>query len=205
MIDKRFLIENFINEDLLNFARRHNYSSEFFDLFSNKLEKEDIVEDNLKGKMDRRTLAEYHKEIAFSWVIEDFIIDNSNGKYARAGCDSKRSFLTSKITNDSDLVDLRFNRPIEVVVDYVGYMKKHGHVNLRHNKLLHLVEENSVVLLIDIQESTYFIKSAKKFPRFKIEHFTPFGGKPVYRIYLNEDINKFQSINHLFKRLESVS
>ena len=60
----------------------------------------------------------------------------------------------------------------------------------------------AVILLIDINNGTYFIKSAKKFPRFKIDTFKPFGGKPVYRIYLNEDINKFKQINHLFNKIK---
>ena len=59
----------------------------------------------------------------------------------------------------------------------------------------------AVILLIDIN----FIKSAKKFPRFKIDTFKPFGGKSVYRIYLNEDINKFKKIDNLFERLSICS
>ena len=57
-------------------------------------------------------------------------------------------------------------------------------------------------MAIVITNGTYFIKSAKKFPRFKIDAFKPFGGKPVYRIYLNEDINKFKQINHLFNKIK---
>lgn len=192
---KRELVESLIGEDLLFFASRHNYCAEFFRLFAANASKKKTTHMSkaIATKADRRSLEDYHREIGLAWVIEDYLVDISHGKFSLCGCDAERKFLTEQITNVGDLQDKQ-GRIYEVVADYSDNITKNGYINLRQNKLMHLREQDARIIIVDVKNKEFFIKNAKRFPFFKIENFKPFGGKDVYRIYLNDDTKKFKPI-----------
>lgn len=199
---KRALVENLIGESLLDFAARHHYCEEFFKLFSGlpqQYSKRKVAE-HIKSKADMRSIEDYHREIGLGWVIEDYLIDVSGGKLNRYGCDKDRTFLTSmdpaQISNVGDLVD-ESGKIFEVIADYHCVIQNEGHMNLRHEKLPHLRKQNAYIIMVDVVNKTVFCKNAKDFPFFKINNFAPFGGKPVYRIYLNDDVQKFKQIERV--------
>lgn len=194
--EKQSLIETLINESVIDFGKRHSYHKEFFDLFLYLKEKSHkYVSKNLKGKMDYRSFDEYHRNIALSWVVEDFLIEHSNGKLRNFGCDSKRKFLTKGITNTGDLIS-KDGTIYEVVCHYHG-TEKFQQINLRQDKLMHLREQNAVLVIVDVKNKSVFIKPARKFPFYKIDSLKIYGGKPAYRIYLNDDVDKFVPIENV--------
>lgn len=200
MISRREIVERFIGEDLITFARRHDYDEEFIKLLSGEKVNSSYVPKSLQMKTDGRSIDQYHLNIGLSWVVEDYLVENSNGRYAKMGCDSKRTFLQKDITNEGDLKDLKTGRIIEVIQDHTGYIKKKGYANLRNEKLSHLNEQDAVILIVDLNDGTYFAKSSKKFNSFKIDSFAPFSGKPVHRIYMNKAVNYFKPIQELFRQ-----
>lgn len=195
MSKKVALVESLIHESIFNFASRHHYDADFLKLFSGTRKKtNEKISQDLKSKMDWRSKEEYHKNIALGWIIEDYLIDLSNGKFKPYGCDAERKFLTKGITNVGDLVT-EDGTVYEVVADFHGL--KWNQINLRHNKLMHLREVNANIIIVDVINQKFFIKPIRKFPFYKLESFAGYGGKEAYRIFLNEDIHNFKPINQI--------
>ena len=65
---------------------------------------------------------------------------------------------------------------------------------------IYLRKQNAVLIIVDVKNKSVFIKPAKKFPFYKIDSLKIYGGKPAYRIYLNDDVDKFIPIEnvHMF-------
>lgn len=186
-------IKELIGEDLIKFAARHNYSAKVIRCLAGEEDKS-AMSKSIQGKADKRTKGDYHKNVALGWIVEDYLIDISKGKLSHYGCDAERQFLEKDITNVGDLVDDKGNI-FEVVADFTGL--KYGSLPLRHNKLPHLRKANANIIIVDVINKRVFVKAAKDFPYFKVDSFKPFGGKPAYKIFLNEDIHRFKPIREV--------
>jgi hypothetical protein len=117
----------YFNSNIVNIA----YDEEFIKLISGEKVNSSYIPKSLQMKTDGRSIDQYHLNIGLSWVVEDYLVEHSHGRYAKMGCDSKRTFLQANITNEGDLKDLKTGRIIEVIQDHTGYIKKKGYANLR--------------------------------------------------------------------------
>lgn len=207
MYNKKQKLESFIGQDLVKFAKEHNYSKECIMLLKNE-DVESEQDANYKFLADKRTIANYKTDVIYGWLIENYLKDKFNSiddVYASlSGTDKKRKFLDpNKITRELDLiVEIEDNDlyNIEIVMDFGEFWKNKGVCHFRSKKLLNLIEksktENVFVLAVDVvNKEMGFININSKMEYKYIKSHSCFGGKPAYEIKM--DTSKFFNIDDI--------
>jgi hypothetical protein len=161
------------------------------------------VWDNLvscRHSRDRRTPFEYGRDLVASWVFEDCLIktlQESGLDIRHTGADKDRCILSSTdVTTYSDATIYIGNNtiPLEIICDYTGFCLNNKRIGLRDNKYLKLKNSNSLLLNISTADNKMIILDCSKdLPVEYIQHYTPFGGKPIYSIHITDkDVYPFE-------------
>ena len=139
---------------------------------------------------DKRTPFQYAMDLAASWVMEDYVINqlrNNGLEIKKAGEDKDRKMLSDKkISSNSDCTVSYGNksRKLELVNDYKGYWMKNKKIDLRDDKYKNLKNDKSLLLGISTKaEKKYVLLDFGKDVEAKYipSHF-PYGGKPAWSI-----------------------
>ena len=157
---------------------------------------------------DKRTPFQYAMDLAASWVMEDYVINQLRDKLSkngleieRAGEDKDRKMLSDKkISSNSDCTVSYGNksRKLELVNDYKGYWMKNKKIDLRDDKYKNLKNDKSLLLGISTNlknDKSLLLgistKAEKKYvlldfgkdveAKYIPSHF-PYGGKPAWSI-----------------------
>lgn len=144
---------------------------------------------------DSRSYLEFGQSLVSNWVFEDYkckALIRAGCNIELAGADKDRRILpSSKVSNASDYIvhmPDSMTRKLELVCDYTGFCQKTGCLDLRDNKYQHLLEDESLLLVIDISNRRFCIIDFKNFVEAtKIENH-PLWNKPVYRIGLVDNV-----------------
>lgn len=145
---------------------------------------------------DARTSFQYAMDLAASWIMEDYIINQLKIKglsIERAGEDKERKMLSSKkISSNSDCKVLLNGQeiPLELVNDYKGYWAKNKKIDLRDDKYLNMVKKKSLLLGISTKDQKYILLNfAKDIKAKHIENHYAYH-KPAYSIPITPDMLK---------------
>lgn len=144
---------------------------------------------------DSRSYSEYGQSLVSNWVFEDYkckALIRAGCNIELAGADKDRRILpSSKVSNASDYIVHMPDgtaRKLELVCDYTGFCQKTGCLDLRDHKYQHLLEDGSLLLVIDIPNRRFCIIDFKNFVEAtKIEKH-PLWDKPAYRIGLANNV-----------------
>lgn len=201
-------------ETLYSFAKRHNYCSTAINLLENNIisletSLELIAQANntrFQHQRDNRNIYEFNLNLIAGWIVEDFIVDNSNGLLALNGCDKNRTICREeKITNQADLITYN-GVSIEVHTEYFSRYKlehKDNCIRLRDNKYLNLLKEDAYILAINIPNRTYLLKKVSDFSIKSVFENPDYNGKIVYDLYIENISNKFRPLQELFNRFNN--
>lgn len=201
-------------ETLYSFAKRHNYCSSAINLLENNIISLDTSMELLsqankigfQHQRDNRNTYEFNLNLIAGWVVEDFIVDNSNGLLELNGCDKTRTISrVEKITNKADLITYN-GIPIEVHTEYFSRYKlehKNNCIRLRDNKYMNLLKEDAYILAINIPNRTYLLKKVSNFSIKSVFENPDYNGKVVYDLYIENISNKFRPLQELFNRFNS--
>lgn len=145
---------------------------------------------------DNRPPFEYAKDLAASWIMEDYTIkmlEQSGLTIQHAGEDKERNILSgTDVSTNSDCVISNgiFTRKLELMNDYNGYWTKYKKVDLRDNKYTKLKNENALFLGISTLDKRYIILNFGHELNAKYSEFHYAYHKPAYTILLNNDMLK---------------
>lgn len=215
LIDKREKVINFI-EKITNYKTLEDFflSRDWKEdlnlcmrLFSFKHTKEDInyFKKNLNNshRKDKRTVVELAWDLLLGWIIEDCIIEYLQSLFwniVSNGGDKDRIFSNNKITSDSDFKIAINNKTflIEQVTAYSNIWKDKQSIDLRDNKYKKLIKHQSYILCIDLKNEKFYFFYVPDSSATRIEHFIPYGGKPVYSVdislYKENDFDKLNNV-----------
>lgn len=213
----QILRKNLLNgETLYSFAKRHNYCSSAINLLENSdinytTSTELLLQANKVGfqhQRDNRNTYEFNLSLIAGWVVEDFIVDNSNGLLKLNGCDKSRTlYRKEKITNKADLITCN-GIPIEVHTEYFSRYKLENRENcirLRDNKYTNLLKENAYILVINVPNRNYLLKRVSDFYINSMFENPDYDGKIVYDLCIENISNKFRPLQELFNRFNNSS
>lgn len=114
---------------------------------------------------DARTPMQYAMDLAASWVMEDYIIEQlkNNGLIVlKAGEDKERIILPDKnVSSNSDcLVEYDGkSRHLELMNDYKGYWNRYQKMDLRDDKFLKLQNEKSLFLGVSTSDKKLLLSA----------------------------------------------
>ena len=204
-------------ETLYSFAKRHNYCSSAINLLENSYitfdtSTELLLQANKVGfshNRDNRDSCEFNLNLIAGWVVEDYIVENSNGILELNGCDKDRKlYREDTITNKPDLITYN-GIPIEVHTEYFSrnnyFYNRKNCIRLRDNKYKNLLKEDAYILVINIPDRTYLLKRVSDFTVNSVIRNPKFGGKLVYELYMNDLYGNFRPLQHLFYRFKRSS
>lgn len=201
-------------ETLYSFAKRHDYCSTAINLLENNIisletSLELIAQANntrFQHQRDNRNIYEFNLNLIAGWIVEDFIVDNSNGLLKLNGCDKNRTICREeKITNQADLITYN-GVPIEVHTEYFSRYKlehRDNCIRLRDNKYMNLLKEDAYILAINIPNRTYLLKKVSDFSIKSVFENPDYNGKIVYDLYIENISNKFRPLQELFNRFNN--
>ena len=211
----QILRKNLLNgESLYSFAKRHNYCSSAINLLENSdinydTSTELLLQANKIGfqhQRDNRNTYEFNLNLIAGWIVEDFIVDNSNGLLTLNGCDKSRTlYRDGRITNEADLLTCN-GIPIEVHTEYFSRYKKENKENcirLRDNKYINLLKEDAYILVINIPNRRYFLKKISDLSVKSVFENPDYDGKIVYDLYIENISNKFRPLQELLNRFKN--
>lgn len=161
---------------------------------------------------DSRTYLQYCMDLVSGWLYEDLLIysilsQNKELHILRSGEDRFRTVLGHHITNMSDMkVEYKGQiRPCEIAMSHGNFHYKYGKIDLRYDKRKHLIEQNSLLLIV---ETSAFSKNKndKLFtllsPNELLEYKESFAfDKPCQSIELNP--SKFKNTSYIAETLIS--
>lgn len=207
------LVESETNLSIQDFIKQSNWEEEP-ELVENTLrgnvtdEQEEYLQSKLSGlshKRDSRSAEEYGRELLVNWLLEDVIVsileNDSTITVNRSGEDANREFLENT-TADPDLeVSIGAEEYlVEIIVDYTGFWKRSGNIDLRDNKYNHLQKStNGLVMGIDFDDNTVFIDKPSVLNSEYLNHH-PVWNKPAYRG--NESEVEFTDFSELNEELK---
>ena len=145
---------------------------------------------------DARTPMQYAMDLAASWVMEDYIIEqlkNNGLSVSRAGEDKGRIVLAGKsVSSNSDCL-VEYNgksRNLELMNDYKGYWNKYKKMDLRDDKFLKLQNEKSLFLGVSTSDKKYLLLNFAKETNAIYSSFHYAYNKPAYSIRITPDMLK---------------
>jgi len=155
---------------------------------------------------DRRSPEEYALDLVSSWVFEDTILKYGS-KHLNLhlnGSDKNREILfNKKVSSASDF--LLGSRHLELINSYTKYWKIQKQIDLRDNKYKKLKAKNALLLCVDVYCKNFFILDLKKDIVFKhIESHEFYGGKPAYRLYIENAEKHYLSMKNIIKQLDKI-
>lgn len=145
---------------------------------------------------DARTPMQYAMDLAASWVMEDYIIEqlkNNGLSVSRAGEDKGRIVLAGKnVSSNSDCL-VEYNgksRNLELMNDYKGYWNRYKKMDLRDDKFLKLQNEKSLFLGVSTSDKKYLLLNFAKETNAIYSSFHYAYHKPAYSIRITPDMLK---------------
>jgi hypothetical protein len=142
---------------------------------------------------DKRTPFEYARDIAASWLFEDYFLNELSKTESFEtfldGADKQRKFLTGKKTSAKSDYKIRrggVEKKLELMTDYKGYWRKNKVIDLRDDKFNKLCAENSLFVGVSISTNEFFVTDFKNLNTKHIDSHFLYGGKPVTQISTSE-------------------
>ena len=145
---------------------------------------------------DARSPLQYAMDLAASWVMEDYIIEQlrNNGLIvSRAVEDKERIILAgAKVSSNSDcLVELDGKcRKLELMNDYKGYWNRYKKMDLRDDKFIKLQNEKSLFLGVSTSDKKYLLLNFAKEIDAVYNSFHFAYHKPAYSIKVTPNMLK---------------
>ena len=158
---------------------------------------------------DARTPMQYAMDLAASWVMEDYIIEqlkNNGLSVSRAGKDKERIILPDKsVSSNSDcLVEYDGkSRHLELMNDYKGYWNRYKKMDLRDDKFLKLQNEKSLFLGVSTSDKKYLLLNFAKETNAIYSSFHYAYHKPAYSIRITPDMLKDLDYSDIAKTIMS--
>lgn len=145
---------------------------------------------------DARTPMQYAMDLAASWVMEDYIIEqlkNNGLSVSRAGEDKERVVLAGKnVSSNSDCL-VEYNgkcRKLELMNDYKGYWNRYKKMDLRDDKFINLQNEKSLFLGVSTSDKKYLLLNFAKEINASYSSYHYAYHKPAYSIRITPDMLK---------------
>lgn len=152
---------------------------------------------------DDRSIETYARNVAISWVIEDFVIALTKSYIGvdliKDGTDSYRQFLShNNVSSDADFKVITSEGKeitIEFITDFYGYFTKQGKFYLRDNKLNNLLKKRKnrrvMILSIDIENRSFFLKDVRGLTYKPTTRY----GKPSNEVLIDFDVHELNRDN----------
>ena len=161
---------------------------------------------------DKRDPFDYARDLVANWLFEDWFVFKLRERgvdITLSGVDSKREILsTDRVTTASDTV-VKINGKyigMELAVNFTGYWKRNGRIDLRDNKYLNLLNHENLLCAIDLKNRMFTlldIPNMNNAVEYE-EHHEAWGNKPCYSIILTPfDLEPFM-FDSVVGRLEEV-
>ena len=162
--------------------------------------------------MDARTPMQYAMDLAASWVMEDYIIEQLRSydlSVSRAGEDRERLLLAgAKVSSNSDCIVEHNGHQckLELMNDYKGYWNRYKKMDLRDDKYQKLKNERSLFLGISTKDKKYLLLNFAKEIDANFTSFHFAYNKPAYSIKITplmlKDLDFAAIVKAIIKELE---
>lgn len=192
------LFKLFSEEKIISLMKRFDYSDENFAIMAG--DKKWLKENNPDffrpsrfaiERKDSRTVLQYAQDLVANWLYEDIVekiisVDKEI-HISKNGVDKNRQFLVKDVTYATDFVIEKEGeqRPLELTMDYNGYLERRGFFHLRESKYQYLERENALLLIIDTCNNLCVVMDFKKPHKHKEVKVDAWGHKTAQEVYVS--------------------